>query len=415
MTVATPRPAFDVVPSRAHFPALRQEVNGRSLVYLDNAATTQKPEVVLDAIVHYYRNDNANVHRGIHELSRRATEAFEGARATMARFLGAAEPAEIVWTRGTTEGINLIASAWGDRNVGTGDEILLSEMEHHSNLVPWQMLAARSGATVRYLEIDDEGELRLDLLPGMLTERTRVVALNHVSNALGTINPIQEIARQVKAAGALFVVDGAQGAAHLPVDVQALGCDVYACSAHKMCGPTGMGVLWARRSLLEAMDPWQGGGEMISLVSKEGSTWAAVPHRFEAGTPNIAGAIGMAAAAEYLMGLDREGALDHEAALVDAAVTGLQSIPGVKVFGPSDPTRRCGVVPFTMASAHPHDISTILDAEGVAIRAGHHCAQLVMKRYGVPATARASFYLYNTREEVDRLIEAVHSVQAIFG
>jgi SufS family cysteine desulfurase len=415
MTLATALPPFEVESARAHFPALRQQVNGRSLVYLDNAATTQKPEVVLDAIVHYYRNDNANVHRGIHELSRRATDAFEAARATMARFLGAAEPSEVIWTRGTTEGINLIASAWGNRNVGKGDEILLSEMEHHSNLVPWQMLAARTGATVRYLELDDQGELRLDLLPELLTERTRVVALNHISNALGTLNPIQEIARQVKAAGALFVVDGAQGAAHLPVDVEALGCDVYACSAHKMCGPTGIGVLWARRSLLEEMDPWQGGGEMISLVSKEGSTWAGVPHRFEAGTPNIAGAIGMAAAAEYLMGVDREGALRHEAALVEAAVAGLQSIPGVRVFGPSDPARRCSVVPFTMESAHPHDISTILDAEGVAIRAGHHCAQLVMKRYGVPATARASFYLYNTPEEVDRLIEAVHSVQAIFG
>lgn len=406
---------FDVASSRAHFPALRQEVNGRPLVYLDNAATTQKPEGVLDAIVHYYRNDNANVHRGIHELSRRATESFEGARATMARFLGAAEPSEIIWTRGTTEGINLIAAAWGNRNVAEGDEILLSEMEHHSNLVPWQMLAARTGATLRYLEIDDEGELRLDLLPGLLSERTRVVALNHVSNALGTINPIAEIARQVKAVGALFVVDGAQGAAHLPVDVQALGCDVYACSAHKMCGPTGIGVLWARRALLEEMDPWQGGGEMISLVSKEGSTWAGVPHRFEAGTPNIAGAIGMAAAADYLLGLDREGALRHEAELVAATVEGLQRIQGVKVFGPSDPARRCGVVPFTMESAHPHDISTILDAEGVAIRAGHHCAQLVMKRYGVPATARASFYLYNTPDEVERLIEAVHTVQGIFG
>jgi len=413
--VSTPLFPFQATAARAHFPALRQEVNGRPLVYLDNAATTQKPEEVLDAIVHYYRNDNANVHRGIHELSRRATEAFEGARATMARFLGASDPSEIIWTRGTTEGINLIAAAWGNRNVKAGDEILLSEMEHHSNLVPWQMLAARTGARLRYLEIDDEGELQLEMLPELLNERTRIVSLNHVSNALGTINPIAEIATQVKAVGALFVVDGAQGAAHLPVDVAALGCDVYACSGHKMCGPTGIGVLWARRELLEEMDPWQGGGEMISVVERDGSSWAGVPHRFEAGTPNIAGAIGMAAAADYLTSLDREGALRHEEALVAATLEGLRGIPGVRIFGPSDPARRCSVVPFTMDSAHPHDISTILDAEGVAIRAGHHCAQLVMKRSGVSATARASFYLYNTRDEVDRLIGALHTVREIFG
>ena len=413
-TLLSPSP-FQAAAARAHFPALRQEVNGRPLVYLDNAATTQKPEEVLDAIVHYYRNDNANVHRGIHELSRRATDAFEAARTTMARFLGASDPSEIIWTRGTTEGINLVAAAWGNRNVKAGDEILLSEMEHHSNLVPWQMLAARTGARLRYLEIDDEGELRLDMLPELLNERTRIVSLNHVSNALGTINPIARIAAQVKAAGALFVVDGAQGAAHLPVDVAALGCDVYACSGHKMCGPTGIGVLWARRDVLEEMDPWQGGGEMISVVERDGSTWAAVPHRFEAGTPNIAGAIGMAAAANYLTSLDREGALRHEEALVAATLEGLRGIPGVRIFGPSDPSRRCSVVPFTMESAHPHDISTILDAEGVAIRAGHHCAQLVMKRYGVSATARASFYLYNTPGEVDRLIGALHTVREIFG
>jgi cysteine desulfurase / selenocysteine lyase len=413
--VSTAAPPFDAALARGDFPALHQEVNGHPLVYLDNAATTQKPQSVLDAIVGYYRQDNANVHRGIHELSRRATDAYEGARARMARFLGAEAPEEIVWTRGTTEGINLVACAWGDRNVRQGDEILLSDMEHHSNLVPWQLLAARTGARLRYLELDDQGRLRLDLLPELLTERTRVVALNHVSNALGTINPIAEIARQVKAAGALFVVDGAQGAAHLPVDVHALGCDVYACSGHKMCGPTGIGVLWARRELLESMEPWQGGGEMISLVRHEGSTWAAIPHRFEAGTPNIAGAIGMAAAADYLDGVDRPAVLLHEHALVAATIRGLLELGGVRIFGPEDPAERCGLVAFHMESAHPHDVATILDTRGVAIRAGHHCAQLVMRRFGVAATTRASFYLYNTPDEVDRLLEGLMIVKEIFG
>ena len=406
--VTTAALPFDATTVRNDFPALHQEVGGHRLVYLDNAATTQKPQAVLDAIV-------ANVHRGIHELSRRATEAYEGARARMARFLGAAAPEEIVWTRGTTEGINLVASAWGDRNVGEGDEILLSDMEHHSNIVPWQLLAARTGARLRYMELDEEGRLRLDQLPELLNERTRIVALNHVSNALGTINPIAEIARQVKASGALFVVDGAQGAAHLPVDVRALGCDVYACSGHKMCGPTGIGVLWARQELLESMEPWQGGGEMISLVRREGSTWAAVPHRFEAGTPDIAGAIGMAAAADYLEGLDRTAVLRHEHELVDATIRGLEAMGGIRVFGPRDPAERCGLVAFDMESAHPHDIATILDTRGIAVRAGHHCAQLVMRRYGVAATTRASFYLYNTLDEVDRLLEGLEAVREIFG
>lgn len=413
--MTTAAPPFDAPTARQQFPALHQQVNGHPLVYLDNAATTQKPQAVLDAITGYYRHDNANVHRGIHELSRRATEAYEGARSRMARFLGASEPEEVVWTRGTTEGINLIAAGWGDRNVREGDEIVLSDMEHHSNLVPWQLLAARTGASLRYLELDDEGRLRLDQLPGLLGERTRIVALNHVSNALGTINPIASIARQVKAAGALFVVDGAQGAAHLPVDVQALGCDVYVCSGHKMCGPTGIGVLWARRDLLEAMEPWQGGGEMISMVRREGSTWAAVPHRFEAGTPDIAGAIGMAAAADYLDGLDREAVLRHEDELVAATIRGLEALGGVHIFGPRDPAERCGLVSFHMDTAHPHDVATILDTRGIAVRAGHHCAQLVMRRYGVAATSRASFYLYNTMDEVDRLLEGLGAVKEIFG
>jgi cysteine desulfurase / selenocysteine lyase len=408
-------PTFDPAAARLAFPALHQEVNGSPLVYLDNAATTQKPDAVIDALIHYYRMDNANVHRGIHELSRRSTDAFEAARVRVANFLGAADPAEVIWTRGTTEGLNLFASAWGDRNLRAGDEIVLSEMEHHSNIVPWQLLAARTGARIRFVEIDDEGRLRLDHLGELLGERTRVVSLTHISNSLGTINPVADIAEQVHAVGALLVVDGAQGAAHLPVDVQALGCDVYACSAHKLCGPTGIGALWARRELLESMEPWQGGGEMISVVTKEGSTWAAVPHRFEAGTPNIAGAIGMAAAVDYLAGLDREAVRLHEEALVAATLRGLHALGGVRIFGPAEASERCGVVAFELDGAHPHDVATILDTQGIAIRAGHHCAQLVMRRYGVPATTRASFYLYNTMDEVDRLLEGLGRVREIFG
>ncbi len=409
--------SVDAAALREEFPALQQDVNGRSLVYLDNAATTQKPQAVLDAIQRYYALDNANVHRGIHELSRRATDAYEGARARVAAWIGAGDPAELVWTRGTTEGINLIAAAWGLDHVGEGDEILLSILEHHSNLVPWQLLARRTGARLRYLDIDDEGEWILDDLPALLGPRTRVVALNHVSNALGTINPVAEVVAEVRrrAPEALVVLDGAQAVPHLPVDVKALGCDAYAFSGHKMCGPTGIGGLWARRSLLEAMEPYQGGGEMISLVERDMSTWAALPHKFEAGTPHIAGAVGLGAAVDWLSALDREALLAHEQDLTAYALERLGELPGIRLFGPSDPSRRAGVVPFLLGDAHPHDISTILDSQGVAVRAGHHCAQLVMKRYGVAATARASFYLYNTRDDVDRLVEALEAVRSIFG
>ncbi len=414
-TRPTAPPPLDVERLRADFPILTEEVHGRPLVYLDNAATTQKPVAVLDAIQDYYRTGNANVHRGIHELSRRATDAFEGARGRVARFLGAADPAEVIWTRGTTEGINLVAATWGELHVGEGDEIVLSEMEHHSNIVPWQLLAARKGARLRYIPVTDEGTLGLEGLDALLSPRTRLVAVGHVSNALGTIHPVAEIARRVRAVGARLLVDGAQGAAHHPVDVAELGADFYAFSGHKLCGPTGIGALWARRELLEEMPPYQGGGEMISVVERNHSTWAALPHKFEAGTPNIAGAVGLAAALDYLEAVGPASILRHEQELVSYALERLSALPGIRLFGPPDPRGRAGVVSFLLGDAHAHDISTILDTEGIAIRAGHHCAQLLMRRYGVAATARASFYLYNTRDEVDRLAEGLETVHQIFS
>jgi cysteine desulfurase/selenocysteine lyase len=400
--------------ARRDFQALQQEVNGKPLVYLDNAASTQKPDAVIDAIARYYRRDHANVHRGIHELARRATDAYEGARGKVARFLGTTDPAELVWTRGTTEAINLVASAWGRTFLREGDEIVLSTQEHHSNLVPWQLAAARAGARLRYLELDEAGRLRLDQLPGLLSPRTRMVALSHVSNALGTVNPVAEIAEQVHAAGALLLVDGAQGAPHLPVDVEALGCDFYAVSGHKMCGPTGIGALWGRRALLEEMEPYQGGGEMISVVERDHSTWAEVPHKFEAGTPNVAGAVGMGAAADYLTGIGHAALAEHERTVLEYALERLAAVKGIRLFGPPA-DERCGVVSFLLDHAHAHDVATILDAEGVAVRAGHHCAQLVMKHFGVHATSRASFYFYNGTEDVDRLVEGLDRVRAIFG
>lgn len=407
--------SYDVQAVRADFPTLRQSVNGRPLIYLDNAATSQKPQAVLDAQDAYYVQDNANVHRGIHELSRRATEAYEGARAKVARYVNAADSAEIVWTRGTTEAINLVAMAWGLDNVGNGDEIVLTEMEHHSNLVPWQLLARRTGATLRYIGLDDEGRLVLDDLDRVLSERTKLVACSHVSNALGTINPVEEIVAAARRVGATVLIDGAQGIVHLPVDVQALGADFYCFSGHKMCGPTGTGVLWARKDILEAMEPWQGGGEMIRIVEKDHSTWAAVPHKFEAGTPNIAGAISLGAAVDYLSDLGMETVAAHERSLMEYAMERVGAVEGIHVYGPRDLDERSAVLSFTLGDAHPHDISTILDSEGIAVRAGHHCAQLVMKRYGVAATARASFYLYNTTDDVDRLVDGLGVVRTIFG
>ena len=407
--------AFDAARIRAQFPALDQEVNGKPLVYLDSAATSQKPQAVIDALDHYYGHDNANVHRGIHELSRRSTEAFEEARGKVAGWIGADDPAELIWTRGTTEALNLVASAWGLDNVRDGDEIVLSVLEHHSNIVPWQLLAHRTGARLRYIELDDQGRLILDDLPKLLSDRTKVVAISHVSNALGTIVPVREITSAAHEVGALVVVDGAQGAVHAEVDVGELGVDFYALSGHKMCGPTGCGALWGRRDLLEAMSPYQGGGEMIHVVGRDESTWAELPHKFEAGTPNIAGVIGLGAAVDYLSDIGMEAIKAHERQLMEYALEQLRAVDAVRVYGPDSLDERSAVVSFTLGDAHPHDISTILDAEGVAIRAGHHCAQLVMKHFGIAATARASFYLYNTKDDVDRLIAGLSTVGGIFG
>jgi len=406
---------YDVHRIRQEFPTLHQEVNGKYLAYLDNAATSQKPKQVLAVVDKYYREDNANVHRGIHELSRRATLAYEGARERVASWLGAAEASEVVWTRGTTESINLVAATWGMDNLGKGDEVLLTTMEHHSNIVPWQMVARRTGARLRYLEMDDQGRLRLDELDELLTERTKLVSVVQISNALGTVNPVEEIVSAAHARGALVMVDGAQAVPHRKVDVGALGADFYAFSSHKMCGPTGIGVLWARKAILEGMSPYQGGGEMISIVQRDESTWAEVPHKFEAGTPNIAGAVGAAAAVDFMESVGYEAVQAHEAMLIRYALDRLEGIPGMKVFGPTDPSERSGVISFALGDAHPHDIATILDSEGVAIRAGHHCAQLVMRHLNVAATTRASFSLYNTTKDVDRLVEGLQVVQSIFG
>ncbi len=407
-------PRLDRTALRAQFPTLAQEIGGHPLVYLDSAATSQKPQYVLDALTAYYEHDNANVHRGIHELSRRATVAYEEARAKLAEFIGAADPAELVWTRGTTESINLVASSWGLDSLGEDDEILLSSLEHHSNIVPWQLVAHRTGARLRYIEMDEQGRLILDDLPELLTDRTRIVAVSHISNALGTVNPVREIAEQAKKVGALVLIDGAQAVPHRRVDVQELGCDFYAFSGHKMCGPTGSGGLWARRELLESMPPYHGGGEMIRIVGRDASTWAEIPHKFEAGTPNIAGAIALGAAADFLDEVGFDAIAEHERDVLAYALDRMDDLGGVQIYGPTDLDERSGVISFTMGDAHPHDISTILDSKGIAIRAGHHCAQLVMQHFDISATARASFYLYNSRDDVDRLVEGLASVKEIF-
>lgn len=406
---------FDQAKVRGRFPLLGPDGGGADVVYLDSAATAQRPDVVIEAISRFYRMDNANVHRGLYGLSQRATERFEGARAAVARFINAPESAEVIWTRGTTEAINLVAATWGAAHIAEGDEILLTMLDHHSNIVPWQLLAARVGAKLRYLEIDDEGRLRLDQLDGMLSERTKLVALNHVSNALGTINPVREIVERAHAAGAKVLVDGAQGAPHLPVDVQALGCDFYALSGHKMGGPMGIGALWARRELLEAMPPYQGGGEMIDQVDPDSSTWAPLPHKFEAGTPNVAGAVGMAAAAAFLESLTPETVQAHEDGLVEYGLDRLGRVDGLTLFGPPTAEDRIAVFSFALEGVHPHDVATILDAEDIAVRAGHHCTQLLMRRLGVPATTRASCWVYNSTEDIDRLVGGLDKAREIFA
>ncbi|WP_368161630.1 SufS family cysteine desulfurase [Aeromonas sp. R5-3] len=397
---------------RSQFPALAQEVNGHPLVYLDNAATTQKPKAVLDALNHYYRADNANVHRAAHALSGRATRAFEDARETVVRFINAPRSHEVIWTRGTTEAINLVAHSWGMSELKAGDEIILSTLEHHANIVPWQLVAQRTGAVIRVIPLDERGDLDLAAYRAMLGPRTRLVSVAHVSNALGTVNPVKEIVAAAKAAGALTLIDGAQAVAHLEVDVQAIGCDFYAFSGHKLYGPTGIGVLWGRTELLERMPPWQAGGEMIDRVSFSSTTFNTLPFKFEAGTPHIAGAIGLAAAIDFVMEQDRGGLASHEAALSDYLVAGLQQVPGLRLVG--EPGQRAGAVSFLLRDIHPQDAATLLDMQGIALRVGHHCAMPLMESLGIGGTMRASLACYNNRDDVDALLAALHKLSDFF-
>jgi cysteine desulfurase / selenocysteine lyase len=407
------RTSFDVQRVRADFPILRRTVRGKPLVYLDNAATTQKPQAVLDALTGYYTGLNANVHRGVHELSERATEAFDAARERVRAFFNAADPGEIVFTRNATESINLVAYAFLKPRLTSGDEVLISAMEHHSNIVPWQLVCEGTGATLRVAPIDDRGELILEEFERLLGPRTRIAALTHMSNALGTINPVEEIVRLARGRGVPVLLDGSQAAFHMPVDVQALGCDFYAATGHKLYGPTGIGVLYGQRQHLEAMPPFLGGGDMISSVTFERSTWNTLPFKFEAGTPHIAGAIGLHAALDYLESVGRDVVAAHERALLDYATEVVSNVPGVRLIGTA--RNKASILSFVMEGVHPHDIGTIVDREGVAIRTGHHCAQPVMERFGVAATARASLAMYNTREEIDTLVQALHRVRDVFG
>ena len=407
------RDSFDWNTVRQDFPILGEEVHGRPLIYFDNAATTQKPRAVLDALQHYYEHDNANVHRGLHELSSRATEAYEGARQSVARYLNAANADEIVFTRGTTESINLVAQAWGGKFLRPDDVILLTEMEHHSNLVPWQLLAERTGARLRFVPVREDGTLALDQLQQSLTPEVKLFAFTHISNSLGTINPVADLCRQAHAVGALTLVDAAQSAGHLPLDVQELGCDFLAFSGHKMCGPTGSGALYGRAEVLETLPPWHGGGEMIVSVALEKSTFKRAPHRFEAGTPNIAGAIGLAAAIDYLERIGRPAIFAHDSALAAYAAERLAELPGMRVLGPQDD--RGALVGFVVEGVHPHDLTTFADQQGLALRGGHHCNQPLMRKFGLAGTTRASFYFYNTTAEIDRMMEILRAAVCFFS
>ena len=403
---------FDVEKVRHDFPILQQKVHGRTLVYLDNAATSQKPQVVIDAILRYYALNNANIHRGVHFLSERATEEYEGARRTVQGFLNAVEANEIIFVRGATEAINLVAQTYGRAQVHAGDEVLITAMEHHSNIVPWQILCEEKGARLRVAPITDSGELLLEDLGNLLGPRTKIVAMTHVSNALGTINPVQKVIEMAHQWNIPVLIDGAQAVPHLQVDVQALDCDFYVFSGHKVYGPTGIGAMYGKSALLDRMPPYQGGGDMISSVTFEKTTYNKLPYKFEAGTPHVAGAIGLGAAIEYAndLGLNNVAAYEHE--LLAYATESVSAIPGVRLIGTA--REKAGVLSFLMDSVHPHDIGTVLDQEGVAIRTGHHCAQPVMQRFGIAATARASFALYNTREEVDALVEGILKVREVF-
>jgi cysteine desulfurase / selenocysteine lyase len=397
---------------REDFPILAEQAHGHPLIYFDNAATSQKPRAVINALRHYYEHDNANVHRGLHELSSRATEAYEKSRQRVASYLGASSADEIIFTRGTTESINLVAQAWGGKFLRAGDVILLTEMEHHSNLVPWQLLSERTGARLRFVPVRDDGMLALDQLPQLLTREVKLFAFTHISNSLGTINPVVDLCRQARAIGALTLIDAAQSAGHLPIDVQELDCDFLAFSGHKMCAPTGIGALYGRAEILESMPPWHGGGEMIVSVALDKSSFKKAPHRFEAGTPNIAGAIGLAGAIDYLERIGRTSIFEHDTELAAYAVERLVELPGIRVLGPNE---RGALVGFVMDGVHPHDLTTFADQHGLALRGGHHCNQPLMRRFGVPGTTRASFYFYNTTAEIDRMIEILRAAVRFFS
>jgi cysteine desulfurase / selenocysteine lyase len=406
-------PEVDWKAIREDFPILHEKAHGQPLIYFDNAATSQKPKTVLDALRRYYEHNNANVHRGLHELSSRATEAYEGSRRRVADYLGAASPDEIVFTRGTTESINLVAQAWGGKFLREGDVILLTEMEHHSNLVPWQLLAERTGVRLRFVPVHDDGTLALEQLSSLLTREVKLFAFTHVSNSLGTINPVAHLCEKARAIGALTLVDAAQSVGHAPINVRELGCDFLAFSGHKMCGPTGIGALYARAEVLDAIPPWHGGGEMIVSVTLERSAFKKAPHRFEAGTPNIAGAIGLEAAIDYIEQIGRPAILEHDTELAHYAMERLEELPGMRVLGPRE--ERGALVGFVMKSVHPHDLTTFADRYGLALRGGHHCNQPLMRRFGLPGTTRASFYFYNTKEEIDRMIEILSEAVRFFS
>jgi cysteine desulfurase/selenocysteine lyase len=402
---------LDVGALRAQFPILGTSVHGKPLVYLDNAATTQKPRVVIDALVDYYATSNANVHRGVHYLSGRASDQFDRARAIIARFLGAASPSEIIFTRNATESINLVAQAWGRATVSAGDEIVISAIEHHSNIVPWQLLCEATGATLRVIPMSDAGELDLDAARTLMGPRTRMLAVTALSNALGTVTPLADLVALARSVGACVLVDGSQAAYHMPIDVQALDCDFFVMTGHKVYGPTGIGVLYGRTSLLEAMPPWQGGGDMIASVTFERSTWNVLPYKFEAGTPDISGAIVLGVAVEFLTGVGLDRVQAHEAALLAYGTEALQQVPGLRIIGTA--SHKASILSFVIDGIHPHDIGTIVDLSGVAIRTGHHCAQPVMDRLGIPATARASLAMYNTRDDIDALVAALHHARKV--
>ena len=405
--------AFDVERIREQFPILAQRAGDKPLAYLDNAATTQKPHAVLDTLSRYYASENANIHRGVYALSQQATEAYEGARGKVARFLHAAEPAEIIFTRNATEGINLVAQTFGRRQVGAGDEVVISTMEHHSNIVPWQMLCEEQGARLRVVPITDTGELMLDELASLLGPRTKLLSIVHMSNSLGTVNPVRQVVELAQAQGVPVLIDGSQAAYHMPVDVQALGCDFYVVTGHKLYGPTGIGALYGRRALLDAMPPYQGGGDMIRSVTFERTTYNDVPHKFEAGTPHIAGAIGLGAAVDFITGVGFGAIAAHERQLLSYATTALSAVPGLRLIGTAP--NKASILSFVLDGVHAHDIGTIVDTEGVAIRTGHHCTQPVMDRFQVPATARASLAIYNTTAEIDQLVSALNKVREVFG